>query len=54
MNVMLIAVNSLGVIALVSASILYVASKKFAGYEDCLLYTSMMSVVTTLTNVEMK
>ena len=30
MNVILIAVISLGVIALVSAAILYVASKKFA------------------------
>ena len=34
MNVILIAVISLGVIALVSAAILYVASKKFAVYED--------------------
>ena len=33
MNVILIAVISLGVIALVSAAILYVASKKFAVYE---------------------
>ena len=53
MNVILIAVISLGVIALVLAAILYVASKKFAVYEDpriaqvaavlpqaCLLYTS--------------
>ena len=34
MNVILIAVISLGAIALVSAAILYVASKKFAVYED--------------------
>jgi Na+-translocating ferredoxin:NAD+ oxidoreductase RNF subunit RnfB len=34
MNVILIAVISLGVIALVSAGILYLASKKFAVYED--------------------
>ena len=34
MNVILIAVISLGVIALVLAAILYVASKKFAVYED--------------------
>ncbi|MDR0892227.1 MAG: Fe-S cluster domain-containing protein [Mediterranea sp.] len=34
MNVMLIAVISLGAIALVLAAILYVASKKFAVYED--------------------
>ena len=34
MNVILIAVISLGVIALVSAIVLYVASKKFAVYED--------------------
>ena len=34
MNVILIAVISLGVIALVSAAILYVASKIFAVYED--------------------
>ena len=34
MNLILIAVISLGVIALVSAAILYVASKKFAVYED--------------------
>ncbi|MDR1003649.1 MAG: Fe-S cluster domain-containing protein [Prevotellaceae bacterium] len=34
MNVILIAVISLGAIALVSAVILYVASKKFAVYED--------------------
>ncbi len=34
MNVILIAVVSLGVIALVLAAILYVASKKFAVYED--------------------
>lgn len=33
MNVILIAVISLGVIALVLAAILYVASKKFAVYE---------------------
>ena len=55
MNLILIAVISLGAIALVLAAILYVASKKFAVYEDpriaqvgevlpqancCLLYTS--------------
>ena len=34
MNVILIAVISLGAIALVAAVILYVASKKFAVYED--------------------
>ena len=34
MNVILIAVISLGAIALVSAAILYIASKKFAVYED--------------------
>ena len=34
MNVILIAVISLGVIALIAAAILYVASKKFAVYED--------------------
>lgn len=34
MNVILIAVISLGAIALISAAILYVASKKFAVYED--------------------
>ena len=34
MNVILIAVISLGAIALVLAAILYVASKKFAVYED--------------------
>ena len=34
MNLILIAVISLGAIALVSAAILYAASKKFAVYED--------------------
>ena len=34
MNLILIAVISLGAIALVLAAILYVASKKFAVYED--------------------
>ena len=34
MNVILIAVISLGAIALVLAAVLYVASKKFAVYED--------------------
>ena len=34
MNVILIAVISIGVIALVAALVLYVASKKFAVYED--------------------
>lgn len=34
MNVILIAVISLGLIALISATVLYVASKKFAVYED--------------------
>lgn len=34
MNVILIAVISLGAIALISAAILYIASKKFAVYED--------------------
>ena len=34
MNVILIAVISLGVIALIAAAILYIASKKFAVYED--------------------
>ena len=34
MNVILIAVISLGVIALVLAAVLYAASKKFAVYED--------------------
>ena len=36
MNVILIAVISLGAIALVAAVILYVASKKFAVYEMCI------------------
>ena len=34
MNLILIAVISLGAIALISAAILFVASKKFAVYED--------------------
>ena len=34
MNVILIAVISIGVIALVAALVLYVASKKFAVHED--------------------
>ena len=34
MNLILIAVISLGAIALVLAAVLYVASKKFAVYED--------------------
>ena len=34
MNVILIAAISLGAIGLISAMILYVASKKFAVYED--------------------
>lgn len=34
MNIILVAVICLGVIALVSATVLYVASKKFAVYED--------------------
>ena len=34
MNLILIAVISLGAIALISATILFVASKKFAVYED--------------------
>ena len=34
MNVILIAVISLGAIALVLAAVLFVASKKFAVYED--------------------
>lgn len=34
MNVILVAVISLGAIALISAAILYIASKKFAVYED--------------------
>ena len=40
MNLILIAVISLGAIALVLAAILYVASKKFAVYEDPRIATS--------------
>ena len=49
MNVILIAVISLGAIALVSAAILYIASKKFAVYEDprrCCLKQIAVDVVT--------